>query len=81
MILKIKVPGARELSIEATKNKINGSNIWRIVFPKNETIFITRLNGRWKSVGKPIISYDLLDEMGLKLNLRTIINILNLSIG
>lgn len=79
MLIKIKDPkGCNELKIQATEEQINGLKAWRIVFPKNETIFITRLNGQWKSVGKLIVSYDLLNEIGIKLHPLAIINTLNL---
>lgn len=79
MLIKIKNHnGYNELKVQATEEQINGRKIWRIVFPKNETIFITRLNGQWKSIGKLIISYDLLNEIGIKLHPLAIINTLNL---
>lgn len=80
MLIKIKDPAGRnELKVEATEEQINGRKIWRIVFPKNETFFITCLNGQWKPVGKLIISYDLLNEIGIKLHPLAIINTLNLN--
>jgi len=80
MIIKIKDPvGRNELKVEATEEQINGRKIWRIVLPKNETVFITCLNGQWKSVGKLIISYDLLNEIGIKLHPLALINTLNLN--
>ncbi|GAA4084588.1 hypothetical protein [Mucilaginibacter panaciglaebae] len=79
MLIKIKNrKSGNTLKVQATEELINGLKIWRIVFPKNETIFIARLNGQWKSIGKLILSYDLLNEIGVKLNLIAIINRLRL---
>jgi hypothetical protein len=79
MMIKITDPeGLHEIKIQATEEKIDGRPIWRIVFPKNEIVFITRLNGQWKSIGKLMISYDLLNEIGIKLHPLAIMNTLNL---
>jgi hypothetical protein len=79
MLIKIKnSKSGNTLKVQATEELINGLKIWRIVFPKNETIFIARLNGQWKSIGKLILSYDLLNEIGIKLNPLAIINRLRL---
>ena len=78
MIIKIKDPDTcNELAILATQEKIKEAYIWRIIFPKNETIFISQLNGQWKAIGKLIISHDLLNEIGINLHPLAILNTLN----
>lgn len=79
MVIKIKDPdGRHDLKVQATEVEIEGRNVWRVVLPKNETFFITRRNGQWQSVGQLIISYDLLNEIGIKLHPLAIMNFLNL---
>lgn len=80
MTIKIKdESGCNELNIFATVEEINGHEVWRLEFPRNKTFFIMRSNGQWRSIGKFIISYYLLNEIGLKLHPLAIINTLNLS--
>jgi hypothetical protein len=80
MMINIQASGnSSGLKVQATAEIIKGNEVWRIVLPKNETLFITRLNGQWRSVGKLIISDDLLDEIGCRLHPLAIANTLNLN--
>lgn len=78
MLLKIKSTEGSTLKIEATEALLNGIKAWRLVFPKNETIFMTCRNGQWRSIGKLILSGELLNEIGIKLHPLAIANTLNL---